>query len=142
MAILETVARLAETMPLDKDTVEAALDIALRGDADNANRYVFVLKSFRVPEGIGSVELRVPLEGATRRDGFLIVELDAKGDPVSPDEVRARFGEAFTLSSPNPSQPDDAPEYFSYAKPWGSIAFGFARPKKDRLTTVVIDRER
>jgi len=142
MTLLETIERLSNTRPLDQHAIEEALDVAMRGDPENANRYIFVMKSFRAPKPLMSVELRLPLEGATRKDGLLIVDIDPNQEQISAEQVKHRFGDEPSLEVPTPEQPAEAPVYLSYAKPWGALRFGFARPSKAFLTTVVVDAER
>ena len=142
MTLLETIERLSNTRPLDKQAIEDALDVGMRGDPENANRYIFVMKSFRAPPPLTAVELRVPLEGATRKDGLLILDLDPEQERINEAQVKHRFGDDPELELPTPEQPADAPIYLSYAKPWGALRFGFARPSKEFLTTIVIDADR
>jgi hypothetical protein len=144
MTMLDTIATLSEARPLDQRTVEDALSVALRGDPTNTNRYIARYKSFRAAPGIAAVELRVPLTGATRKDGMLIVDLDAKSPQaaVTAADVRARFGDACEVVAPQPEQPAGSPHYLSYAMPWGALRFGFATPSWDVLSTFVIDVER
>lgn len=142
MTLLETIERLTNTRPLDQRAIEGALDVAMRGDHENANRYIFVMKSFRAPPPLTAVELRVPLEGATRKDGLLIVDVDPEQERISAAQVKHRFGDDPALELPTPEQPADAPVYLSYAKPWGALRFGFARPSQEFLTTIVVDAER
>lgn len=143
MSLLETIEQLAAARPLDKRAVEQHLGVALRGDPENQNRYIQVLKSFRVPAGIDAVELRVPLRGATRKDGFLIVDLDGRvAEAISQDDVRSRFGGDPLVDLPTAAQPAEAPVYLSYEHPWGALRFGFGRPGAERLTTLVVDVER
>ena len=138
---LQTVKTLSDTRPLDRAAVESALDVALRGDPDNKNRYVEIWRAFRRPESIREVELRVPLSGATRKGGMLIIDL-ASDPAISGEAVRTAFGAAPLLLEPEPEQPTTAPHYLVYEKSWGALRFGFTRPAWESLTTVVIDVER
>lgn len=149
--LLEIIERLSNTRPLSQRAIEEALDVAMRGDPENVNRYIFVMKSFRVPKSLTAVELRVPLAGATRKDGLLIVDVDPEQEPIDAAQVKQRFGDHPEIELPTPEQPADAPVYLSYAKPWGALRFGFARPSNGLLpahlqwelvTTIVVDAER
>ncbi|MBL9023456.1 MAG: hypothetical protein JNL21_14760 [Myxococcales bacterium] len=143
MSLLDTIEGLTKTRPLGRDEVEGALDVSLRGDPENQNRYIEVLRSFRNAPGIKAVELRLPLRGATRKDGMLLVDLDpAASETIPGDAVRARFGEPSEVIEPEPEQPKDAPHYLSYTRPWGFLRFGYAKPSWDVLLTFVIDVER
>lgn len=143
MSLLDVVQKLETLRPLDQRNVERVLGVGLTGDPDNENRFVQVLRSFRVPAGIEAVELRLPLRGATRKDGLLVIDLDPSSEErIAPGDVRQRFEGAPSVEEPSPGQPPTAPEYLIYPRPWGALRFGFARPSADRLTTVVVDVER
>lgn len=143
MSLLDTIEKLSQTRPLGRDEVESSLDVSLRGDPNNTNRYIEVLRSFRVAAPIKKVELRLPLPGATRKDGMLIVDLDPEAArDVTGDAVRSRFGDSAEVIEPEPEQPAGSPHYLSYTKPWGAVRFGFQRPSWDVLLTFVIDVER
>ena len=143
MSLLDTIEALMNARPLGRDVVESQLDVALRGDPNNTNRYIELLRSFRNAPGIKAVELRLPLPGAMRKDGMLIVDLDpVAGDPVSGSDVRTRFGDAPEVDVPLPDHPAGRPHYLSYAKPWGALRFGFHDPSLGVLSSFVIDVER
>jgi hypothetical protein len=143
MSLLDTIETLMSTRPLGRDVVEEKLDVALRGDPSNTNRYIELLRSFRNAPGIKAVELRLPLPGAMRKDGLLIVDLDpASAEPVSGSDVRSRFGDAPEVDVPLPDQPAGRPHYLSYTKPWGALRFGFSDPSLGVLSSFVIDVER
>lgn len=143
MSLLDTIEHLTKARPLDREAVERALDVSLRGDPENQNRYLEVLRSFRNAPGIKAVELRLPLRGATRKDGMLLVDLDpTASEAVDGGAVEQRFGEPTEVIEPEPEQPKDAPHYLSYTRPWGFLRLGFAKPSWDVLLTFVIDVER
>lgn len=175
MQLLEIVKSLCEAPPgapsrpeLTTERLEDALDVALRGDPDNGNRYLYVLRSFRAPPTIESVELRVPLRGATRKGPLCIVELAPRdldlsggGAPVAAlEDVARTFGEATRSLAPRgfagPRRGARSSETFLvYDRPWGALRFGATAARrydvpsgaphqrpKPVLTTIVIDIER
>jgi hypothetical protein len=139
MTLLETIERLS-TRARSTSRRSRTLDVGMRGDPENAiatSRDEVVSRAAAPPP-----ELRVPLEGATRKDGLLILDLDPEQERIDEAQVKHRFGDDPELELPTPEQPADAPIYLSYAKPWGALRFGFARPSKEFLTTIVIDADR
>lgn len=144
MTVLEKINAIVAARPLERRHIEEALDVALREDADNANPYFSVFRSFRVPSGTKAVEVRLPTRRATRKDGMLIVDLDAGSTdgPIDQAKVREVFGKESSFDMPTPRQPAADPAYLVYSLPWGSLRFGFARPALTTLTTIVVDADK
>jgi hypothetical protein len=137
LALVETL--LAER-PFTARNVEALAGVRLRQDTGNANPYIALFLSAEPRPPLRRLELRLPRPGATRRDGLLILDLDA-GVHLRQADVTARFGAGFVLEFPTAHQPADAPLYHTYRHPWGDLRFGFGRTT-GLLQTVVIDAER
>jgi hypothetical protein len=139
LEFLETIKALIAKRPLSTELVEDMLDVALRGDPDNTNPYYSVHRSFRAPAHIQRVEVRVPESGATRKDALVIIELFPEELTASPDDVRKSFGSTPSFEAPSPSMPAESPVYLAYRESWGVVRFGFDRPAKSMLSTVVVD---
>ncbi len=140
--LLETVAQLCERRPLDQTAVEDLFDVALRQDESNTNPYITKLLAFRRPPEIKSVEVRVPAAQATRKGPIVILDLDPELVQLGQAQVKARFGDKPTLDVPTPRQPPESPIYLNYKQSWGTLRFGFARPKTELLTTIVVDADK
>lgn len=138
--VLALVERFLAERPFTARNVEALAGVRLRQDTGNANPYIALFVSVAPRPPLRRLELRLPRPGATRRDGLLILDLDA-GVHLRQAEVTARFGPGFVLEFPSAHQPPDAPLYHTYRHPWGDLRFGFDRTT-GRLETVVIDAER
>jgi hypothetical protein len=142
VSFLDTVAELVKRRPLDTQTIEDTLDVALRADADNTNPYVRRFLAFRRPAELKSVEVRIPQAGATRKGPIVVVDVDGEATHIKQADVRAQFGDKPSLEIPTPQQPPNSPIYLSYQHPWGTLRFGFARPSTELLTSVVIDSDK
>lgn len=151
MTLLDTVHALTEAPrpDLSAPRVEDALDVALRGDPDNKNRFLFVMRSFRAAPPIASVELRLPLRGARRKGPLCILELDPAAAPAAA-EVSQVFGAPASLLAPRGRSTPSGEAFFVYERPWGALRFGATTPLPSRdgtrerpiLTAIVIDIER
>lgn len=163
-SLCESSERAGSRPDLTAERLEDSLDVALRGDPDNGNRFLYVLRSFRVPASIASVELRVPLRGATRKGPLCVLELSRSGPPAAElEDVARTFGEASRTLSPRGFAARrgarSRESFLVYDRPWGAIRFGTSSPseapspearpavdpatrRRPVLTTIVIDIER
>lgn len=141
MHVLDLAARLTEARPLSQRGVERLTGLRLREDLAAGNPYFTILRSAAPNPPILSVELRLPLPGASRRDGLVIVDLDPALIDVRQGDLTARFGSRFTVEFPNAHQPPSSPRYQIYSYTWGELRLGLGQIS-GRLETVVVDAER
>lgn len=135
--------RLVAARPLTKAKVERLTGVSLEVDAMRSNPYFALYVSARAERFFERVELREAREGATRRGGLLILDLDPLAVDLQHREIPRRYGESFSFQPPSaaPSAQRPAPAYYQYREPWGELRFGFGR-SDGRIEAVVIDAER
>jgi hypothetical protein len=141
MDILGLVARLIDARPLSQRGVERLTGVRLREDLSAGNPYFTILRSAAPQPPIVAVELRLPLPGASRRDGLVIVDFDPAEVQVRQADLTDRFGARFKVEFPNARQPPNSPRYQIYTYPWGELRLGLGQAS-GRLETVVVDAER
>ncbi|MEP7013550.1 MAG: hypothetical protein ABJC13_24785 [Acidobacteriota bacterium] len=141
MDVLDLVARLIEARPLSQRGVERFTGVRLREDLSAGNPYFTILRSAAPNPPIVWVELRLPLPGASRRDGLVIVDFDPAAIDVRQIDLTTRFGSHFKVEFPNARQPPNSPRYLIYTYPWGELRLGLSQTS-GRLETMVVDAER
>ncbi len=141
MEVLDLIARLIDARPLSQWGVERLTGVRLREDLSISNPYFTILRSTAPNPPILVVELRLPLPGASRRDGLVIVDLDPAVVNVRQPDLTARLGARFKVEFPNSRQPPNSPRYQIYTYPWGDLRLGLGQTS-GRLETVVVDAER
>lgn len=141
MEVLDLIARLIDARPLSQWGVERLTGVRLREDLSTSNPYFTILRSVVPHPPIQGVELRLPLSGASRRDGLLIVDFDPVAVALRQGDLTARFGARFKVEFPNPHQPPNSPRYQVYTYPWGDLRLGLGQVS-GRLECVVVDAER
>ncbi len=141
MDVLDLVARLIEARPLSQRGVERFTGLRLREDLAAGNPYFTILRSAAPSPPIVSVELRLPLPGAERRDGLVIVDFDPAAIDVRQPDLTARFGARFKVEFPNAQQPPNSPRYQIYSYSWGELRLGLGQTS-GRLETMVVDADR
>lgn len=139
--VLTLVERLVAARPFNLRKVETLTGVRLREDRGNSNPYIALHVSEEAHPPLTRVELRLPLAGATRRDGLLILDLDPAAVQVRQAQIQERFGSKFTLVFPTAGERPDGPLYHTYSYPWGDLRFGLGR-SSGLLEAVVIDAER
>lgn len=141
MEVLDLIARLIDARPLSQWGVERLTGVRLREDLSTSSPYFTILRSTAPNPPILFVELRLPLPGASRRDGLVIVDLDPAAVNVHQPDLTARFGSRFTVEFPSAGQPPNSPRYQIYTYPWGDLRLGLGQAS-GRLETAVVDAER
>jgi len=141
MEVLDLIARLIDARPLSQWGVERLTGVRLREDLSTSNPYFTILRSTAPNQPILLVELRLPLPGASRRDGLVIVDFDPAAVTLRQADLIARFGARFKVEFPNARQPPNSPRYQIYTYPWGDLRLGLGQTS-GRLETVVVDAER
>ncbi len=140
MNVLDLISQLIEARPYSQRAVERLTGLRLREDLDAANSYFTILRSVAPQSPIRSIELRLPLPGATRRDGLVIIDLEPIVVNVRQPDLTARFGARFKVEFPNAQQPPNSPRYQVYTYPWGDLRLGLGQ-SSGRLECVVVDAE-
>ncbi|HEV7670293.1 MAG TPA: hypothetical protein VGS22_17380 [Thermoanaerobaculia bacterium] len=141
MEVLDLVARLIDARPLSQWGVERLTGVRLREDLSTTNPYFTILRSVVPRAPVRSVELRLPLPEASRRDGLVIVDFDPAAVSLRQPDLTARFGARFKVEFPNAHQPPNSPRYQIYTYPWGDLRLGLGQAS-GRLECVVVDAER
>lgn len=132
--------QLVEARPLTKSKVERLTGVRLVADSGSSNPFYAIYIS-EVPRGIlKRVELREAREGATRRGGLLILDVEPAAANVQHARIAERYGKDFAFEPPAHG-PANAPAYYSYTLPWGDLRIGFSR-SNGLVEVVVIDAER
>lgn len=139
--LLDLVDRLVDARPLEKAKVERLTGVRLVPNRAASNPYYSLWISERGAGSLEKVELREPGEGATRRGGLVVLDLDAARAGLVHHRVPERYGKEFVYEPPRAHGPTDAPAWYLYRRPWGELRFGF-RLSDGAVVTVVIDAER
>ncbi|WNG24524.1 hypothetical protein F0U62_11205 [Cystobacter fuscus] len=142
--ILALVSNLAESRPFKPEGVARLLGLSLQPEPAMSNDYFNIY--YGSTDGTQAppfhqVELRVPTDKASRKDGLLLCRVEPTVR-VTREEVLGRFGPSPELSSPSPRAPLDSPVYLVYSRPWGSLRFGFSRDDTPSLVSVVLDADK
>lgn len=140
--LLKAVKELSAARPFEKDRVSRLTAHQLRPVPDSGNPYFSVLSS-KDERGrlFREVELRVPGNGASAKDGLVVLTVQPKLC-VERREVLESFGKESEISVPTPRQPPESPVYLVYQYAWGAIRFGFERTGRECLRTVILDATR
>lgn len=138
---LELVDRLVDARPLERAEVERLTGLRLVPDRAASNPFYSLWVSERGAGFLEKVELREPGDGATRRGGLVILDLDAARAGLVHHRVTERYGKDFAYEPPQAHGPPNPPAYYRYRRPWGELRFGF-RLSDGAVVTVVIDAER
>jgi hypothetical protein len=146
MTVIERLDRLLRERPLTRRGVEAALGLPLREDLASSHPTLQIYRSFRAEPPVTKVELRLPSprseidRGPTsfRSDGFLVLDVDPRADPVLPEELEPLFG---ALSPYAPKTPVQGPLYLEAHTIRGPILFGYDRRGEHRLRKIIVDAQ-
>lgn len=144
MTVIERLDRLLRERPLTRRGVEAALGLPLREDLQSSHPSLTIFRSFRAEPPVAKVELRLPVargelgSGAAsfRSDGFVVLDVDHRADPVPPEELEGLFGK---LQPYEAKTPEGAPSYLEARTIRGPILFGYARGAEHRLQKIIVD---
>ncbi|ATB36737.1 hypothetical protein CYFUS_002152 [Cystobacter fuscus] len=141
--ILALVSNLAESRPFKPEGVSRLVGLSLHPEPAMSNEYFNIysgsVDGTRAP--FQEVELRVPTDKASRKDGFLLCRVEPTVR-VTREEVLRHFGPSPELAFPSPREPPDSPVYLVYSRPWGSLSFGFSNNDAPSLVSVVLDADK
>ncbi|MFY0573724.1 hypothetical protein ACN28S_04565 [Cystobacter fuscus] len=128
--ILALVSNLAERRPFQPEEVSRVLGLPLRPEPAMSNDYFTIYSGLAngTQAPFQEVELRVPTDKASRKDGLLLCRVEPTVR-VTRDEVQRRFGASPELAFPSPREPPDSPVYRSTPGP------GAACVSASRMTT-------
>ena len=102
----------------------------------SANKYFATFMSVRgAKTPLRNVELRLPTSASSKKDGLLILSVDAAAR-ITPEAVEKQFESRPDLSVPEPAAPYEFS--YTYTQPWGRFSFEFARGTR-YLLAVIID---
>jgi hypothetical protein len=138
--VFDVIDRLTAELPPTPDKVAQALGTRLARDRDSDTA---AIEAYAQPENArGSryevVDLRMP--DADIGDGAVFLSVTLRSDEgVDQAAVIERYGSDFQSEIPSPRYPPGAiPVYLTYAREWGTLAFGVTNDAARKLVRFVV----